>query len=243
MRFSAIVLFFAVTAFGQKLSYFEGDVAVNGQTQTRNDGAVFAPGTTLSTTGGRIEIQLAPDVYARLGNQSSLRIVSDNALQLVIDSVRANSVNVEMRVGDSVERISKPGEYEFGAEPDSLLSIWSTNRRIRLFSRLTGSTQPEQPLIGPNTDLTAGISASVGLIPLTGIPQLMYQPIRPYRPGSQFFGPSYAYWYPYYSYPPTLRPPGPQRFRPVMPTPSIGLRPGVTTFNGGLHIPGPVIGH
>lgn len=131
-------------------------------------------------------------------------------------------------------------------ERDTLLSIWSSNRRILLSSLLSGSSRPQQPLYGPDNDVTTGPSASVGLLPLATYAYPMYLPLRPYRPGSQFFGPSGSLWYPYYPY--THSPALTQPFIHPEPPP-LAARPGFRTapvFGGsgaGLHIPGPVIGH
>jgi hypothetical protein len=128
------------------------------------------------------------------------------------------------------------------AESDTLLDIWSANRRIALSSHLSGSSQPEQPLAGPDNDVSVPSSVTLGLLPLTGIYEPLYTPIRPYRPGSQFFGPGYGYWNPYYTYPEPA--PHPQRYRPIEPLPpSPGPTPVEPGFVGGTHVPGPVIGH
>jgi hypothetical protein len=282
MRFGALLFFAAIAAFGQaRLNYFEGEVILNGQKLERNDAQAIPPGATLTTTTtGRVEVFLAPDVYLRVGEQASVRIGSDIELvngSAVIDSARAsdNVSRVTVKVGGASVQFTKPGDYRLDSEPpqlmiyrgaaqvsqngqitpaiqsqkalplgqpgqatpnpDTLLDIWSTNRRIRLSSVSTGARPPEQPLTDDHSDVTAP-SSLIGLLPLTGVPELMYTPIRPYRPGSPFYGPSSGFLYPYYrpyqpfSAPyrtPVIRPPGVPRF------------PGI----GGPHIPGPVIGH
>jgi hypothetical protein len=139
------------------------------------------------------------------------------------------------RNGQVTEAGQSPKPFPLGSggqtapNPDTLLDIWSTNRRIRLSGVLAGARLPEQPPEQPpvedHSDVTAP-SSWIGLIPLTGVPQLMYTPIRPYRPGSEFYGPASGF-VPYAA-----------PYRPL------GVRPAVPHFGGGgPHLPGPVIGH
>jgi len=131
-------------------------------------------------------------------------------------------------------------------EADTLLSIWSANRRILLSSLLSGSSQPQQPLYGPDNNVAAGQSSGAGLLPFEIESWPWYVPLWPYRPGSQFFGSSNTIWFPNYPY---NRYPAPARpFIQAVPPP-ITARPGIQPVPGfsgsgtGLYIPGPVIGH
>jgi hypothetical protein len=277
-----------------RLNFFEGEVSIAGQTLSRNDNPVIAPGTDVAAKAGRMEIYLAPGEFLRLGNQSAARIVSNDTLELtagsaILDSVKAGAVAapVTVRFGNSTVRTTTPGEYQFNFDPpslrisrgeaevtagsrtqtmqasrnlivlgtgsarppesDTLLSIWSSNRRVMLSSLLSGPSQPQQPLYGPDVDVTAGQSASIGLLPLaTYSPYPWYVPPLPYRPGSQFFGPSTSIWSPYNPY--TRYPAATRPFIHPEPPP-LSARPGfqpAPVFGGsgaGLHIPGPVIGH
>jgi hypothetical protein len=283
-----------------RITFFQGDVSLNGQALQQNNGDLVAPGASLTTRGGRAEVFLIPDVYLRMGEQSSVRMVSDNPSNLsvellagsaVIDSTKAmSSASVTIRVRDSVTRTLAPGDYRFDFDPaqlrvyrgnaevsangqtalvntpksfplagavagqtapalDTLLDVWSTNRRIHVSSSMsgtyeTGAPRIEEPSVGP--DVTTGPQTSIGYFGLTGIPQLMYIPDRPYRQG---FGPySYGYGYgyapgfgyPYFGYSGGYRSP----LRPLAPYSPLRLSPPTQfvrpapVFRGGQ-----VIGH
>lgn len=292
MRSAAFLLLLAVAASGQiRLNYFEGEASIAGQPLKQNNNESIPAGATVATAqSGRLELFLAPNVYFRLGNQSSARVISPTEIELtagaaVFDSVRAGTFSpFTIRVRNAAVRISSPGDFDFSFDPprlavsqgqaevtvngqtktveavntaslgtgsasppapDTLLDIWSDNRRILLSSLLSGNAQPEQPLYGPETDVTAGATPSIGVMPFSIYPYdypYAYEPLWPYRPGSQFFGPSSTYWFPYYRYPAPARPyihPGPGIYE------NPRFEPGVPGFGGGagLPIPGPVIGH
>jgi hypothetical protein len=294
VRSGAIFLLLAAAASGQiRVNFFEGEASLAGrQLQQNNNEPVPAGATVASAQSGRVELFLARNVYFRLGNQSSARVISATEIELtagaaIFDSVRAATVPpFTIRVRNAAVRINSPGDFNIAFDPprlavsqgqadvtmngqtntvkavnsaslgtgsaspppgDTLLDIWSTNRRILLSSLLSGSAaQPEQPLHGPDNDVTAGSSSSIGALPFSIYPYdypYSYIPLEPYRPGSQFYGPSSSYWFPYYRYPAPAKP-------YIHPVPSgiyAGPRfePAAPDFDGGagLHIPGPVVGH
>jgi hypothetical protein len=261
MRFGALLVsclavfpaFSQVAGGAARMNYFEGEVTLDGQKLERNDGVPVASGIILRTLSGRAELLLAPDVYLRAGEQSSLRIVRDNpggievelmAGSMVVDSTRSSgAVVIAIDIRDSATRTRAPGEYRFDAEPpqlriyrgeaevslgglktvvnayqtyalggalpgqtapphDVVLDIWSSNRRIRVNTVFASGSPPqgaprlEQPTAPSDADLASGTSSTVGLLPLTGIQELMHIPTRPYRVGSGFYGPASGFGLP-----------------------------------------------
>src|SRR5258708_6835363 len=68
-----------------RITFFQGDVSLNGQVLQQNNGELVAVGASLTTRGGRAEVFLIPDVYLRMGEQSSVRMVSDNPSNLNVE--------------------------------------------------------------------------------------------------------------------------------------------------------------
>jgi hypothetical protein len=132
------VLPMAIPAFGQSVisarsgvvNYFEGDVVLNGERLQRNLGSYtrLKEGSDLVTRSGRAEVLLAPNIYLRIGADSSVRMISDDLSDTrvmllggsaIVDSTAAESQNtpVTLLYRDSEMKISKPGQYRIDADP------------------------------------------------------------------------------------------------------------------------------
>jgi len=145
MRSRALVVFalacpFIVHISGQSVisarsglvNYFEGNVFLDGRPLVRKFGtfARLAPGSTLRTQSGRAEVLLTPNVYFRMGENSTIRMISDSLadtqVELLAGSASVDSANapagdfVKMIFRDSTIRILKPGRYRIDAEPAQL---------------------------------------------------------------------------------------------------------------------------
>ena len=112
------------------VNYVEGQAAIGGQ--ALNDKSVgsarLEAGQSLTTEKGKAEILLTPGIFLRLGDHSSLQMVSpglaDTVMTLqkgramveVADIHPANNVRVEQ--GRSSTRLLKAGLYDFDADRD-----------------------------------------------------------------------------------------------------------------------------
>src|SRR5665213_2721075 len=134
MRSRALVVFalacpFIVHISGQSVisarsglvNYFEGNVFLDGRPLVRKFGtfARLAPGSTLLTQSGRAEVLLTPNVYFRMGENSTIRMISDSLadtqVELLAGSASVDSANapagdfVKMIFRDSTIRTSNLG--------------------------------------------------------------------------------------------------------------------------------------
>jgi hypothetical protein len=121
-----------ISARSGLVNFFEGVVFLDGQPLARKSGtfARMREGSTLSTQSGRAEVLLTPDTYLRIGEDSGIRMISndinDTQVELVsgssvLDSARApDGVFVKIVFRDSTIRILKPGHYRLDAEPAQL---------------------------------------------------------------------------------------------------------------------------
>ncbi len=114
------------------INFSEGLVFVDGHPLTRKFGAYerLKNGSTLVTDSGRAEVLLTPNTYLRVGEKSSIRMVSDElsdprveilAGSAALDSESASPASsVELTFHDSTIRLVKPGRYRIDADPPQL---------------------------------------------------------------------------------------------------------------------------
>ena len=131
----ATSLFFVPTVFAQNtnsarpgtINYVEGQATLNGQvlTSQTNGETVVAPGQSISTTNGKVELLLTPGVFLRLDANSSVTMVSPDLTktEVQLDRGRA-SLEVDLLypqndllidLGPAQTKILKNGLYEFDA--------------------------------------------------------------------------------------------------------------------------------
>ncbi len=118
-----------ISARSGLVNYFEGEVFLDGQPLASKPGiyAKLKPGSTLMTAEGRAEILLTPNTYFRIGEKSTMRMLSDSLsdtrVELMAGSASIDSANapagdfVKVIFKDSTIRILKPGRYRVDAEP------------------------------------------------------------------------------------------------------------------------------
>jgi hypothetical protein len=114
------------------INFSEGLVYVDGHPLTRKFGAFerLKNGSTLVTESGRAEVLLTPNTYLRVGENSSIRMVSDDlsdpqveilAGSTALDSESASpGSSVHLTFRDSTIRFLKPGRYRIDADPPQL---------------------------------------------------------------------------------------------------------------------------
>ncbi len=110
------------------VNYVEGQATINGQPVDRNavGSAELQTGQTLATQNGRAEILLTPGVFVRLGNNTSVEMVSPDLAntEVRVDKGRAlvevDWIQKENRIrvdaGNSPVELQKNGLYDFDAE-------------------------------------------------------------------------------------------------------------------------------
>jgi len=114
------------------INFSEGLVFVDGHPLAKKFGSWerLKNGSTLVTESGRAEVLLTPNTYLRVGEKSSIRMVSDDlsdpqveilAGSAALDSQSASpSSCVELTFRDSTIRVIKPGRYRIDADPPQL---------------------------------------------------------------------------------------------------------------------------
>jgi FecR protein len=114
------------------INFSEGLVFMDGQPLTKKFGSFerLKKGSELLTQSGRAEVLLTPNTYLRIGENSSIRMVSDDladtkvevlAGSAVLDSESAPAGDfVKLLFKDATIRILQPGRYRVDAEPAQL---------------------------------------------------------------------------------------------------------------------------
>ncbi len=116
------------------VNYIEGAVYLNGsQLNAKGLGNVFVePGQEISTEKGRAEVLLTPGVFLRLGNDSTLKMVSPDLTltQVQLEKGRAGVEVDEIHDQNDLQvidagvttRLNKRGYYEFDADrPEAMV--------------------------------------------------------------------------------------------------------------------------
>jgi hypothetical protein len=121
-----------ISARSGLINFSEGVAFVDGQPLARKVGTFtrLKEGSTLVTESGRVEVLLTPNTYLRIGEKSSIRMISDSLSDTrvellggsaVLDSERAPAGDfVKIIFRDATIRILKPGHYRMDAEPPQL---------------------------------------------------------------------------------------------------------------------------
>ena len=132
------------------INYVEGTVSVNGQQITNKSvgKASLEPGEVLSTAQGKAEMLLTPGVFLRLGDNSSVRMVSPNLTDTRVALLNGEAMvevaqlykenNLEVAVADTNTRLMKQGLYEFNADHpqvavyDGEASVLAGDRQVKV---------------------------------------------------------------------------------------------------------------
>lgn len=140
----------ASNAIPGSLNYVEGQVSVNGQPVTaKSVGSVnVESGQNVETSQGRVEILLTPGVFLRIGDDSSVRMISpnleDTSVQLLHGEaiVEATQVfkdnNIQVELGNTSTRLTKEGLFDFDANTglvrvfDGKATVLENDRQIKL---------------------------------------------------------------------------------------------------------------
>ena len=147
------------------INYVEGTVLVNGQqiTNKSTGKSTVEPGQVLSTAQGKAEMLLTPGVFLRLGDNSSVRMVSPNLTDTRVALVHGEATvevaqlykenNLEVLVAGTNTRLIKRGLYEFNADHPQL-AVYDGEARV-----LAGDTQVKVKK-GHEAQLTGNVSVA-----------------------------------------------------------------------------------
>ena len=114
------------------VNYIEGQAAIGAQSLTEKSlgSATLAAGQSLSTENGRAEILLAPGIFVRVDNHSSVRMVSPGLADTIMTLEKGRAMvevanirpenNVRIGENNSSTQLLKPGLYDFDANRGSV---------------------------------------------------------------------------------------------------------------------------
>jgi hypothetical protein len=114
------------------INYVEGQATINGQVLTSQSAgrAEIAPGQTVATTNGKVEVLLTPGVFLRLADNSAVTMVSPDLTKTEVQLDRGRAeIEVDLLYkqndllvdqGPSQTKILKNGLYEFDATANDL---------------------------------------------------------------------------------------------------------------------------
>jgi len=152
-----------VSAIPGTLNYVEGSVSVNGQPVTNESVGKAAVGQdqVLSTTQGKAEMLLTPGVFLRLGDNSSVRMVSPNLTDTRVALLNGEAMvevaqifkenHLQVGINGTTTDLVKRGLYEFNADHpqvavyDGEAKVLAGDREVKVKkgheAELTGSVQ------------------------------------------------------------------------------------------------------
>ena len=134
------------------VNYVEGQVSVGNQTVGPNtEGTVvLAPEQSVTTQKGKAEILLTPGVFLRVGDNSSVKMISPNLTNTEVEVDRGEAIvevaeihpENSIRVDDdgAITQLQKTGLYDFDADHaqvrvlDGQAMVEATDRRIKVKS-------------------------------------------------------------------------------------------------------------
>jgi hypothetical protein len=132
------------------VNYVEGQVSIAGQPVAPSAiGSVqLQPGQVIETGPGRAEVLLTPGVFVRLGDNSSLRLVSPNLGDTSVELLKGRAIvevteifkdnNLRVMLGGSSARLDKEGLYSFDADArlvrvfDGEATVQTNGRQVNL---------------------------------------------------------------------------------------------------------------
>jgi hypothetical protein len=152
-----VCLFVCVSAFGESetanpgtINYVEGQASIGSQAlEAQSVGStVLQPGQSLSTEKGKVEVLLTPGVFLRVGEESSVKMVSPELTDTEV-RVEQGDATVEVAeihpendlridVDNLTAHLLKVGFYEFDATHstirvfDGKLAVQANSRQIKL---------------------------------------------------------------------------------------------------------------
>jgi len=140
----------AGSAIPGTVNYVEGQVSIAGQPVTPQaiGSAQLQTNQVLQTGQGRAEMLLTPGVFLRLGDNSSVRLISPNLGDTRVELLQGRAIvevteifkdsNLAVLLDGASARLDKPGLYSFDADGrqvrvfDGKASVQADNRNVNL---------------------------------------------------------------------------------------------------------------
>lgn len=132
------------------VNYVEGQVSIAGQPLTSRSigSSQLEPNQVLQTGQGRAELLLTPGVFLRLGDNSSVRLISPNLGDTRVELLQGRAIvevneifkdtNLAVMLNGASARLDKPGLYSFDADArqvrvfDGKASVQAGDRNVNL---------------------------------------------------------------------------------------------------------------
>ncbi|MHB8502281.1 MAG: FecR domain-containing protein, partial [Candidatus Acidiferrales bacterium] len=123
----------ASTAVPGTLNYLEGQVSIGGQTvDAKSIGkAQLQAGQLLATGTGKAEVLLTPGVFLRVGNNTTVKMISPSITNTVVDLEKGHAMieveeihpenDIHVTEDGATTRILKTGLYDFNSNQERLL--------------------------------------------------------------------------------------------------------------------------
>jgi hypothetical protein len=114
------------------VNYIEGQAAIDAQalSETSAGSAKLVAGQSLSTENGRAEILLTPGIFLRVGDHSSLQMISPGLADTITSLQKGRAMvevaeirsenNIRVEVGGSNAQLLRPGLYDFDSDRGQL---------------------------------------------------------------------------------------------------------------------------
>ena len=141
------------------VNYIEGQAAIGAQALTEKSigSATLAAAQSLSTENGRAEILLAPGIFLRVDNQSSVRMVSPGLADTIMTLEKGRAMvevaeirpenNIRIGLNNSSTRLLKVGLYDFDADR-GLIRVFDGKAEVQVAGRHIDLKSGQQ--IAPN---------------------------------------------------------------------------------------------
>lgn len=122
----------AIPARPGVLNYVEGQASLDGRTLSANSAgnAAADPGQVVQTGQGRVEMLLTPGVFLRLGNNSSVRMISPGLTDTRVEVLRGQAMveadnlykqnDIKVLEDGMPTTLDKKGLYEFNADQNTV---------------------------------------------------------------------------------------------------------------------------
>jgi hypothetical protein len=140
----------APTPVPGSLNYVEGQVSLDGRPLDNKSvgSAQLGMNQVLATGQGKAEILLSPGAFLRIGNNSSVRMVSPDLINTQVELQHGEAMlevtaiykenNLTVREDGALAKITKRGLYEFNADAqtvavyDGEAQVWRNDQQIKL---------------------------------------------------------------------------------------------------------------
>lgn len=148
------------------INYVEGQASVGAETLSPSSvGSVtLAPGQTLETQNGKVEVLLSPGVFLRVDDNSSVKMIDAGLADttVAIDKGRAmvegtdisKNNNIRVQMDGANARIVKNGLYEFNAG-ENAIHVFKGKAEVVYNDKKVNLGNERQVVLTPNTKLKA----------------------------------------------------------------------------------------